>query len=183
MNKEKVVFIDRDGTLIELIPYLIDPNKIKFLDGTLEGLSIMKKENIKLVIITNQSGIGRGFFTEKDLNLFHKVFEEKLKKCGVFVDGIFFCPHSPEDECGCRKPKTKLLHQAVSSLKMKSSNYFFIGDTISDILAGNDFGCKTILVETGYGKKERLKLDSKSIRPNKIASNLKDAAEWIVSHQ
>lgn len=161
----KAVFLDRDGTIIEDPGYLSRPEQVRFLPGAIEGLRRMQEAGYLLVIITNQSGIARGYFTEEDLHLVHAHLIEQLKVQGISLAGIYYCPHHPEKGnppyvkvCHCRKPESGLLERAAEELSLDLTSSWMIGDKKSDILAGKKAGCRTILI-SGQEKAEGFKAD------------------------
>ena len=170
----RVIILDRDGTIIKEKEYLSDPSGVEFICGSIEGLEILQRMGFKLVIITNQSGIKRGYFTEEQLDSIHKKLIIELNKKGVTIDGIYFSPDLPEEESQARKPNTDLIDQAVRELSIKLNGSYCIGDKRDDIEMGKRKGLKTILVLTGYGIKTK-----GTVEPHYIADNLLEAARWI----
>ncbi|MGM9571665.1 MAG: D-glycero-alpha-D-manno-heptose-1,7-bisphosphate 7-phosphatase [bacterium] len=149
----KAVFLDRDGTIIEDPGYLSRPEQVRFLPGAIKGLKKMQEAGYLLVIITNQSGIARGYFTEDDLKKVHDYLTEQLARQGIDLAGIYYCPHHPEKgyppyvkKCRCRKPGSALLERAAEELKINLAASWMIGDKASDILAGKRAGCRTVLI-------------------------------------
>jgi D-glycero-D-manno-heptose 1,7-bisphosphate phosphatase len=143
--------LDRDGTIIEEKNYLSDPEDVKLLPGAAAALRELQQMGFGLVVITNQSGIGRGFFDRERLKQIHHRLEDMLEAEGVRLDGIYACPHTPEDDCSCRKPKLGLLQKAAGDLGFSVENSIVIGDKASDIEMGRAAGALTFLVRTGYG--------------------------------
>lgn len=183
----RAVFIDRDGTLNVEVEYLNKIDQLKLIDGTVEALKLLQNKDFKRVVITNQSGIARGYLTERELYEIHAALNEMLRLQSVSVDAIYFCPHHPKkgiapylQHCDCRKPKTGMLQQAASDLGIDLSASFVIGDKPADVLAGQTAGCKTVLVLTGYGQQSLQKLDETGAKPDFIAKNLLDAVRWIL---
>lgn len=152
--REKAIFLDRDGTLIEDIGYVSDPKDLKILPSVISALKKFRSENWKLVIITNQSGIGRGYYCKNDFFAFHSQFDHELAKNDLAVDGIYYCPHTPEDNCQCRKPKIGLFEQASLDMNIALPLSWMIGDKLSDIEAGLNAGCKAILLSSVQGTNE-----------------------------
>ena len=147
-NPMNAVFLDRDGTIIEEVNYLDSFEKLKIYPFSREAISILKESNFKVFIITNQSGIGKGYFSEKFVKEVNKYLCEILG-----IDEFFYCPHLPEDNCNCRKPKTGLIEKALEKYpEVDLKNSFFVGDKEIDIETGKNLNLKTILVLTGYGK-------------------------------
>ncbi len=149
MKKERFAVLDRDGTIIVDNPYSSDPDQIELIPGTERGLRQLRDLGLGLVVITNQSGIGRGFFGETALDLMHQKLCDLLEAAGIRLDGIYWCPHRPEVGCECRKPKTALLELAAQELDFDPRAAFVIGDKRSDIELGRRVGATTFLVNGG----------------------------------
>jgi D-glycero-D-manno-heptose 1,7-bisphosphate phosphatase len=149
--ERRFVVLDRDGTIIEEREYLSDPEQVKLIGGAGAALRELQRMGLGLVVITNQSGIGRGFFAEAELKEIHQRLEQLLEKEGVRLDGLYICPHRPEDDCLCRKPKLGLMEQAARDLGFDLENSIVIGDKADDIEMGRTAGAVTFLVRTGYG--------------------------------
>jgi len=154
-EKQKAVFLDRDGVINEDFGYVSEPEKFKLLPGVLEGVKSMQDAGYKIAIVTNQTGIGMGYYTRED---FYKVNLEMFKHfttAGIKIDKIYFCPHSLSEKCECRKPKAGLFKRAEKELNLDLAKCWMIGDKAADVQAGKTAGCRTILVATGHGLKER----------------------------
>ncbi len=149
--KRRFIVLDRDGTIIEERVYLSDPKQVELLPGAGQALRELSEMGFGLVVITNQSGIGRGFFDEKQLQCIHERLMQSLDREGVSLDGIYVCPHKPDDDCACRKPKLGLLRKAASELDFIPERTIVIGDKACDVDMGRLAGATTILVRTGYG--------------------------------
>lgn len=149
--KRRFVVLDRDGTIIEESMYLSDPKQVKLLPGAGRALRDLSQMGFGLVVITNQSGVGRGLFDEETLRRIHERLHEYLKLEGVRLDGVYFCPHRPDDDCSCRKPKLGLITKAGKELGFSPRDSIVIGDKVCDIDMGHSAGAVTILVRTGYG--------------------------------
>jgi D,D-heptose 1,7-bisphosphate phosphatase len=152
----KAVFIDRDGTLIKDIPYNAEPAFIQFLPQAIEALVKLKKNNFLLILVSNQSGVARGFFTIDDVEKMHGAIQQQLSQHNIQFDAMYYCPHHPDGkiqkykiECDCRKPKPGLILQATSEHGIDLSNSWMIGDILNDVEAGNAAGCKAILLDNG----------------------------------
>ena len=174
MPKRRFVVLDRDGTIIFERHYLSDPSEVQLLPDSAAGLRHMRELGLGLIVITNQSAIGRGIVNKAQLDLIHKRFCELLEQERVLLDGIYFCPHLPEEECECRKPASGLLRSAAQELNFDPSQSFVIGDKASDIELGRRVGATTILVRTGYGEQFEI---SENLQPDFTVNNLKEAAE------
>ncbi len=154
-EKQKAVFLDRDGVINEDHGYVSEPEKFKLLPGVLEGVKQMQDAGYKIIVVTNQTGIGMGYYTKED---FYKVNLEMFKQfspSGIRIDKIYFCPHSLSEDCECRKPKAGLLRRAEQELNLSLADSWMVGDKAADVQAGKAAGCKTILVATGHGQKEK----------------------------
>ena len=186
---EPAAFIDRDGTLIVDRHFLADPDKIEFLPGSLEAVTRLKKAGYRIVVISNQSGVGRGFFPVETVDLVHERLSELMTASGCAPDNIQYCPHYPDGEepqytmdCDCRKPKGGMLESAASSLGIDLKRSFMIGDKYSDVLCGRVVGTRSILVRSGEGKATEKELPShSSLRPYHIGDDLAAAADYILS--
>jgi D-glycero-D-manno-heptose 1,7-bisphosphate phosphatase len=166
------VFFDRDGTLMRDVDYCGDINEVKVFEGAPAALRKLKQCGYKLVVITNQSGIARGYFTEDQ---YRAVEAEVSRQIGDgLIDATYFCPHLPESDCRCRKPSPEMIFQAARDHGIDLAHSFFVGDKKSDLQCGRAAGVKTILVMTGYGK------ETDHALADLIARDLKDAADWIL---
>jgi D,D-heptose 1,7-bisphosphate phosphatase len=143
---KKAIFLDKDGTLIQNVPYNIDLEKIHFLPGVLQGLRSLYEAGYVLNIVSNQSGIGKGFFTEIDIANVATYLDKQFSANGSKLNGFYYCPHIPQDNCLCRKPSPDLFYQSAISQHIDLQNSWMIGDILDDIEAGNRAGCKTILL-------------------------------------
>ena len=147
------VFVDRDGTLIDDTGYLGDPAGIVFYPGVPESLKRLREAGYRLVVVTNQSGIGRGYFDEETAILVNYVMVRRLADQGVVLDAIYYCPHHPDDGCRCRKPGILMIERACRDLGLDPGRSWMIGDTGRDVLAGKEAGLRSVLVETGMPDK------------------------------
>jgi histidinol-phosphate phosphatase family protein len=177
--RSKVAFIDRDGTIIEDKVFLGNPDEIEFFPGAIEAVKILRKSRYKIVVISNQSGIGRRILTKEMVKEVNDCLLQRLKEKDAPVDALYFCPHHPDDNCDCRKPKTGMIKKAVTELKLDLKNAVVIGDHLCDIELGKNIGAKTVLVLTGHGKKELDQLKNTGVKPDFIAKDLLDAANWV----
>lgn len=183
------IFVDRDGTLIEDRHYLSDPAKISFLPGALEGVAALKKAGFKIVVISNQSGVARGFFPTTVVDNVNQRLRHLMKDAGAEPDDIRYCPHLrdgdvPEftGDCACRKPKTGMLEAAALAVGIDLKRSIVIGDKFSDLQCGRAMGGRSLLVRTGEGKMTESSLPSQSyLQPDKISDHLSAAADYIIS--
>jgi D,D-heptose 1,7-bisphosphate phosphatase len=182
--RHKAVFVDRDGTINVDGPYLSDPDKFKMYPGVGNGIKKLKESGFKIIVITNQSGIARGYFTEKDLAEIHAKMKRELKKYEVELDGIYYCPHHPDDNCNCRKPKTGLLDKAIKDHDIVVEKSYMIGDKIHDIEAGKKIGTKGILIPLRDGKDETiLEVHQWCCHPDYVACDFEDAVGWVLKNK
>jgi len=150
-QQRRFVVLDRDGTIIEEREYLSEPEQVALLAGVGTALRELQQMGFGLVVITNQSGVGRGIFDQTQLERVHERLRELLEREGVHLDGLYVCPHKPDDDCACRKPRLELLRKAAEELGFNLANSIVIGDKASDIEMGRAAGALTFLVRTGYG--------------------------------
>ena len=176
----KAIFLDRDGTLNEdtLYPHKIE--HFELLPGVIDGLKKLSKNYI-FIIITNQSGIGRGIYKEEDFHNFNNHLISKLKKAGIEIKKTYYCPHHPDENCDCRKPHTKNIKDAAKEFDIDIKNSWAIGDHPPDIKMGLDAGTKTIFMLTGHGKQHIDEIKG-VLKPNYIAENFLKAAEFILKN-
>jgi D-glycero-D-manno-heptose 1,7-bisphosphate phosphatase len=172
--KRPAIFLDRDGTLIEEVNYLSHVEDLRLFPFTQESVQILKDAGYLLVVVTNQSGIGRGIFAESDMHAVHEAIQNQLNGA---IGGFYFCPHLPCDGCVCRKPLTGMIDAATRDLDINLENSWMIGDKHVDVNAGRAAGLSTALVLTGYGTSHR---DSLENDPDVIADDLLGAAREII---
>jgi D-glycero-D-manno-heptose 1,7-bisphosphate phosphatase len=173
------VFIDRDGTIIENVDYLHEPGKVKLLPQSAQGLRRLKDAGFRLVVITNQAGIGMGYYTIEDFFSVNRAMLRALIKEGVMIDRVYFCPHNEADKCGCRKPHTALVERAVRELNVQLKESFVIGDMTIDVQLGKNAGCRAIQVTTGFGGTDK----RFEAIPDFVAQDLSAAATWIIEQR
>jgi D-glycero-D-manno-heptose 1,7-bisphosphate phosphatase len=140
------VFLDRDGTLIEDVGYPRDPETVRLLEGAVEALVALRRAGYALVVVSNQSGIGRGIVKQEQAEAVHERFVEELRAHGVELDDVRYCPHTPEDACDCRKPAAGLLLASADELGIDLARSFMVGDNPTDVDAGRAAGCRTVLL-------------------------------------
>lgn len=169
------MFLDRDGVIIEEDNFLIDYSKVRFFDRALEAIRNIPQPYLR-IIVSNQSGIARGYFGREQVDEFNAELMSDLAACQAPLDDIYYCPHGPEDDCDCRKPKSGLFDLARLEHNIDCSKSWMIGDKSSDIQAGKNIGAKTILVLTGYAGKEPGAID---IQADYVAADLYEAVEII----
>jgi D-glycero-D-manno-heptose 1,7-bisphosphate phosphatase len=176
MKARRFVFLDRDGTLIVEKDYLARVEDLELLPGTLRGLRLLHNLGLGLVVVSNQSGLGRGYFDSAALEKIHARLTGLLAEGGVSLAGIYVCPHIPEDACECRKPAPGLVHRAAAELNIDPAHSFVIGDKPCDIDLGRRIGATTFLVRTGYGARYELQGD---VRADHVVDDVLAAAHVI----
>ncbi len=172
----RAVFLDRDGTINEDVGDFCSKEKLVFIPGSIEALRILQ-EKFLLFIITNQSGIGKGLFSEEEFLQFNEDFKILLKGEGIKIMQIYYCPHTKEDNCVCRKPKPYFLKKAEKDFYINLEGSFAIGDHPHDVEMASKVRAGTVYLLTGHGKKHKHEL---SIEPDFIAKDLYEAALWII---
>ncbi len=175
--KSKAVFLDRDGTICEDVNYLSRPEQLKIFSFAAEAIRLLNEKNFLVILITNQSGIARGFFDGNALREIHEKLVLQLTEQNAKLDAIYFCPHNSVDDCACRKPKTGMIEQATKDFSIDLKNSWMIGDKWIDVETGFRAGTKTALVLTGYGQKDIQQLERK---PDIIAESLFETVEKII---
>lgn len=170
----RFVLLDRDGTIIVEKHYLADPEGVELVEGAGAALRRLSRLGLGLVVLTNQSAIARGYLDRARLAEIHARMTALLEAEGVRLDGIFFCPHHPEEGCRCRKPAPGLVEQAVSRFGFDPGRAFMIGDMKSDVALGRAVGATSVLVRTGYGSRDEAEAGA-----DHVADGLAAAAELI----
>ena len=175
--QQRFVVLDRDGTIIVEKNYLSEPDQVELLPGVVNGLQKLVDIGLGLVVVTNQSGIGRGFFTESKLKQINQRMTNLLSEHGIVLDGIYHCPHTPQDDCQCRKPRTGLLDMAAKENGFDPAACFVVGDKESDIELGKRAGATTILVTTGYGQETA---NNSAVQPDFTLPGLEETTDTIL---
>lgn len=172
----RAVFLDRDGTMAPDVNYCRRPEDFELFPDVPGAIRELNENGFKIVVVTNQSGIARGFFSEETLALIHQKMKDELEASGAGIDAIYYCPHHPDEHCKCRKPGTELFEKAAKELNIEFSSSYVIGDSEKDINAGKAFGCKTILIkasrESGHAEKNLA---------DYTGENISAATAWILS--
>ena len=184
----KAIFIDKDGTLIHDVPYNIDVSRIIFTDGAIEALQQWKHRGYLLVVISNQSGIARNYFTEEDIEKVKDFIAAQLASHQITLDGFYYCPHYPEGinkkyaiVCDCRKPLPGLILEAAQDLNIDIRSSWMIGDSLKDVEAGNRAGCRTIFIDNNNETEPLLgELQTPDYTTNDLQSAVK-LTEWITT--
>jgi D-glycero-D-manno-heptose 1,7-bisphosphate phosphatase len=183
-DDRRTVFLDKDGTLVDDLPYNVDPRRVRFAAGAREGVRLLAAAGYRLIIATNQAGIARGYFTESELRAVERHLAAEVEGLGGRLDGFLFCPHLPDGvnefaiDCECRKPAPGLIRRAVEELGVRTDRAWFVGDTWMDVLAGRRGGCRTIMVGPEARDASSLPEDR---RPEFALRDLLDAARVILA--
>lgn len=177
------VFFDRDGTLNVDPGYLSDPEKLVLFQGVPDGIAGLKACGLKIIVISNQSGIARGYFTSETVETINNRINQLLKKHNTEIDAFYYCPYHPDfntpEECKCRKPSPKLIFDAAKDHNIDLTRSYFVGDSVSDIECGYNAGIKTVLVKTSISEERISNLINQGKIPNFIAENFKEVCEFI----
>ena len=184
-----IVFLDRDGTLIEDRGYLSDPALLEEIPGAAESLAMLAREGYALAVVSNQAGLAKGRFREDQMESVHRAFVDYFRARGIEFAAVEYCPHHPEGVveryrlvCGCRKPAPGMAERVLKRLGVPAScRIWTVGDKMSDILMGKRLQAETILVATGYGVEAHRESDLFGERPDRYLPSIREAAEWIRS--
>jgi histidinol-phosphate phosphatase family protein len=177
------VFLDRDGTLVVERGYLSDPDQIELLPGVAGALRALSAAGYSLVVVSNQSGVGRGLFSLTRVHEAMARLRRELRVCGVELDAIYFCPHRPEDGCACRKPGGELLRRAAEDLRLSLRDSAMVGDKRLDVETAHRAGIAGVLVRTGYGREEENAGAPGARPPELVADDLAAATAWLVDRR
>jgi D-glycero-D-manno-heptose 1,7-bisphosphate phosphatase len=191
VNPRSAVFIDRDGTLTEEVGYVNHPSRLRLLPRSAEAIRRLNAAGVAAVVVTNQAGIARGYFSEDVLHAVNDAMVAQLARAGARLDGVFVCPHHPTEGrppwravCECRKPRPGLLLRAARELGLDLGASTMVGDKASDLVPGRAVGARAVLVLTGYGRGEweyrRQRFDA---QPDHVADDLLDAVDWVLARR
>ena len=185
---ERAVFLDRDGTIIEEVGYLDRPERVEFFPWTIDAIRVLNQAGLAVVLVSNQSGIARGFFTDAVVDEVHGRMAEMLASGGARIDAYYYCPHHPDGSvpelarvCDCRKPARGLVDRAVTDFGIDPRRSFVVGDRWLDVGLARTVGAKGVLVRTGYGDSEERKPRS-DLKADAIVDNLIAASSWILQN-
>ena len=181
-QRQGAFFLDRDG-VINATPenrYVTCWAEFRFLPGTLQALRLLNRDGRKVIVLSNQAGVGRGIMPRSQLNLITRRMLAAIRQAGGRVDAVYYCTHTPDNGCACRKPRPGLLRRACRKLRIDPKRSFVVGDNATDVAMGRAAGCRTVLVLSGistHGEARRM-----PVKPDRIVRNLPQAARWIL-HQ
>lgn len=189
--KPRAVFLDRDGTVSYEVGYMNHVSRMRLMPESAEAIRWINRSGFWAVVVTNQSGVARGYFEEPLIHQVNESLRRQLEAAGARLDGIYYCPHHPREgeapwrcECGCRKPATGLLERACQELGVELKGSYLVGDTMVDMRTARNAGLTAILVLTGYGRGE---YEHRShlwpFRPDHIAEDLRAAVRWIFERE
>lgn len=189
--RRRAIFMDRDGTVCEEVGYVNHVSRLKLLPRSAEAIRLANDAGFQTVVVTNQAGAARGYFTEDRIEEAHDRMRQLLGEAGARVDGIYYCPHHPEvgdpryrKECDCRKPRPGMFLRARDEMGIDLAASYVVGDSTRDIQAGASIGATTVLVLTGYGRGE---LEHQSagwkVHPDQTCADLLDAVKWILERE
>ena len=189
MPGKSAVFLDRDGTINEQMGYINHISRFHLLPGVANAIKRLNDAHIPVIVVSNQSGLARGYFPEELLTAVHKKMDEQLAEKGARVDAVYYCPHHPEAKeerfrkaCNCRKPKPGLIFTAAKELELDPEKSFVVGDRWSDIKTAAACGARSVLVRTGYGRGDEEYIGPfQEIQPHKKCDDLQDAVDWILT--
>ncbi len=183
----KVIFVDRDG-VINKDPggwtehsYVTRWGDFHFLEGALDALTLLKKAGFRVVIVSNQAGVGRNLFSREDLDRVTVKMLSAINNHGGMIENVYYCMHKKEDNCNCRKPKTGMLENAMDMYEVRPQDTYFVGDSIVDVEAGAKLGIETVFVLSGKTSLEESR--KWPIKPKHVFKNLLEAARWIISKE
>jgi D-glycero-D-manno-heptose 1,7-bisphosphate phosphatase len=179
------VFLDRDGTLVVERGYLAHADDLELLPGVPAALRSLKAAGFALIVVSNQSGVGRGLFPRSRVYEAMARLRLALRDHGVELDAIYFCPHRPDAGCACRKPGIELVQSAVANQRLELGASVMIGDKLLDVATGQRAGARGILVRTGYGRDEERRVAGEELPrpPSFVADDLAAAAAWVIEHR
>ncbi len=189
---DKIVFLDRDGTINEEVEYLHRPSDLVILPGVSAALKRLKEQGFRLVVVTNQAGVARGYYSESDVDQLHEYMNRLLAEDGAEIDHFFYCPHHPDygigaykKSCHCRKPDIGMFEMAENYFQVDKSHSYMVGDKLLDTEAGHKYGVSSVLVGTGYGKEiyKGLSGEEKKEAFDAYAKDMTAAADWILQRE
>jgi D-glycero-D-manno-heptose 1,7-bisphosphate phosphatase len=189
MTNPRAVFLDRDGTLIEEVGYLDRPERVALFPWSVDAIRALNRAGLRVIVVTNQSGIARGFFTAAVVDAVHARITEMLATGGASVDAYYYCPHHPDGKvreyaraCDCRKPGRGLVDRAIDEFGIDPNQSFAVGDRWLDVALARAVGAKGILVRTGYGADEERRPPD-GLTADAVVNNLIEAASWVLMNQ
>jgi D-glycero-D-manno-heptose 1,7-bisphosphate phosphatase len=182
------LFLDRDGVIVDEAEYLVDPAQLRLIPGSAEAIAEVNRRGVPVIVVTNQSGVARGYFPESRVAEIHERLDTLLAgQGGAHITRYYYCPHHPTEgqsayrvDCQCRKPRPGMLLEAARDLSLELHESFLIGDKLSDLEAGASAGCRTILARTGYGRALADTLEPQGLNLEMIANDLREAVRFCL---
>ncbi len=175
----KLVLLDRDGVLnADRADYVKSASEFRMLPGAAEAVAKLSKNGFRVAVVSNQAGVGKGLITEEALWQISSLVELAVESAGGAIERFYYCKHTPDDNCDCRKPRPGLILQACKDMEVKPSECYFVGDAERDVLAARNAGCKSVMVLTGFAKEQDVERFEQ--KPDYVAKDLREAAEWII---
>ena len=189
MAIKRAVFLDRDGTLIEEVGYLDRPERVVLFPWSVDAIRALNRAGLRVIVVTNQSGIARGFFTPAVVDAVHQRITDRLAEGGATVDAYYYCPHHPDGKvreyaraCDCRKPGRGLVDRAVQEFGIDPEHSYAVGDRWLDVALARTIGAKGILVRTGYGAEQESRPPD-GLAADAVVNNLVEAASWVLMNR
>jgi D-glycero-D-manno-heptose 1,7-bisphosphate phosphatase len=178
------VFLDRDGTIAEEVGYLNHASRFRMFPFAPTAIRRLNEAALPVIVVTNQSGVGRGYFPDSLVNTVNELMTQQLAKLGAAIDAIYYCPHISAEDCSCRKPRTGMLDRAALEHALDLQRSFVVGDRYGDVELARNAGARSVLVRTGYGEGELAWHAAKwPVPPDFVAQDLTQAADWILRQQ
>jgi D-glycero-D-manno-heptose 1,7-bisphosphate phosphatase len=176
LTPRRAVFLDRDGVINEEVDYLSRCEQLRVLPGAPMAIRRLRGAGFKVIVVTNQSGVGRGYFSLNRLRQIHALLRRRLAERGAGLDALYFCPHLPGDACACRKPALGMLERARKRFSLDFKASYFVGDSTTDVKTARAAGCGAVLVRTGKGGRD----GRFGVEPDRVCRDLAAAADWIL---
>jgi D-glycero-D-manno-heptose 1,7-bisphosphate phosphatase len=178
------VFLDRDGTIDEEVGYLNHASRFRLFPFAAAAIRRLNEAGLPVIVVTNQSGVGRGYFPESLMHTVNELMTQQLREKGAAIDAIYYCPHTSAENCSCRKPRTGMLDHAALEHALDLQRSFVVGDRYGDIELARNAGARSVLVRTGYGEGELAwHAATWPMQPDFVAEDIMQAADWILRQQ
>jgi D-glycero-D-manno-heptose 1,7-bisphosphate phosphatase len=178
------VFLDRDGTIAEEVGYLNHASRFRMFPFVAAAIHRLNEAKLPVIVVTNQSGVGRGYFPESLVQKVNEMMTQQLANSGARIDAVYYCPHVSAENCNCRKPKTGMLDRAAQEHALDLQRSFVVGDRYGDMKLARNARARSILVRSGYGEGELAwHAASWPVQPDFVAEDLTQAADWILRQQ
>ncbi len=181
----KVIFLDRDGVINENIDdgYVTGWDEFRFIPKSKAAIAALTDADWSVIVISNQAGIGKRVMSMQAVEEINARMVTEIERCGGKIEAVYYCPHRPDEDCECRKPKPGMLLKAACDFGVELPQSYLVGDKISDVQAGAEAGCKTVLVKTGWGQEHIRERDQWPVTPDHIVSDLSEAVELVLASE